>query len=180
MAILANSNKLSRNAKSQVRAASHKKWIHASCTDPGNPALTDDELEQLLRRASEALDFVQAHSDIDLLNDPREGSHWITETVRGVCNWHLSGRYAVEDLYGKPWGSDPHMELKTNDLKSYHTIYHYNPSPSTEAESQCEETSSSINAEKKCTETRFPKTDYSKVVKLTRNASSWRRKSETP
>lgn len=114
--------KLPRNAKFQVRAASHKKWIHVGCTDPGNLDLTDDKLEQLLRRASEALDFVQAHSNIDLLDDPCEGSHWITETVRGVCDWHLNGRCSVEDLYGKPWGADPHMELETNDLKSYHTI----------------------------------------------------------
>ena len=81
-----------------------------------------------------------------------------------MCNWHLNGRCSVEDLYGKPWGADPHIELDTNDLKSDHTIYHHEPSPSTEAESQCGGTSSSINAEKKRTETRFPKTDYSKVV----------------
>lgn len=55
--------KPSRNASIQVRATSHKKWIHVGCTDPGNRALTDDKLEQLLRRASEALDFVQAHME---------------------------------------------------------------------------------------------------------------------
>jgi len=64
----------------------------------------------------------------------------------------------------RPWGSDPHIELDTNDLKSYHTIYHHELSPSTNAESKCEEPPSSINTEKKCTETRFPRTDYSKDV----------------
>jgi len=107
VAFIANSNELSRNAKFQVRATPYQNWIHASCTDPGSPALTHDESIWLLSRVSEALDFVQAYGGIDLLADPREASHWITETVRGVCNWHLNGRCSVEDLYGKALGIRP-------------------------------------------------------------------------
>ena len=78
-----------RNAKFQVRATSHQKWIHASCTDPGNPALPDDKLEQLLRRVSEALDFAQAYGDIDLLADP-------TKVVIGSQNGQRGVQLASE------------------------------------------------------------------------------------
>jgi len=156
--MLADSNKPLRNPKFQVRAVPYKNWSYVGCTDLGIPTLTHSALKELLSRVSEALDFVQAHSHLDV---PFKRSHWITETVRGVCNRQLNGQCSVEDLDGKSRGDGCHMWLDTNDSRSHRTVFHHDP---WKAESKCEEPASSILAKKELdlVETTISKTDYSK------------------
>jgi len=119
-------------------------------------------LTELLSRVSEALDFIQAHSYI---NAPRERSHWIAETVSGVCNRQLNGQCSVKDLSvgGQSRGDGCHMWLDTNDLRRDHIVSHHDP---WKAESKCEEPASSILAkrERELVEKTIPKTDYTKGV----------------
>jgi hypothetical protein len=156
---LADSDKPSRNPKFQVRAVPYKNWSYVGCTDLSSPALTHPVLIELLSRVSEGLDFIQAHSHIDA---PWERNRWINETVRGVCNRQLNGQCSVEDLDGKLKGAECKMWLDMNDLKTDRTIYHVDPSPSTEAESKRGDLSSSNTAKKEINEITVSKIDYSK------------------
>jgi len=159
--MLADPYKPSRDPKFQVRAVPYKNWSYVGCTDLGSPELTCLELTELLSRVSEALDFVQAHSHLDA---PWKRNHWITETVKGVCNRQLNGQCTVEDLEGQLKGAECQMWLTLNDLKNDRTIYHVDPAPSTEAETKCEGPSSSITAKRECVEIKVPKFDYSQGV----------------
>jgi hypothetical protein len=145
--LLADSDKPPKNPQFEVRSVPYNRWTHVGCTNLGSPALTRSVNEQLLRRVSEALEFVEGISCVDA---PLPRSGWIAETVRGVCNRQLNSKCSVKDLEGELKGSNCCMWLDVNDLQSEHTIYHVDRSPSLEAESEREELSTLPTANKEC------------------------------